>query len=107
MKNTSKNTFKNGVILSVALLTGALAISSAFTQVNANESHDIASVTIVGKRMTEDQKLAFDAAQDMTQTVLISAKRLTAEQKQAMDMEDQFARQQVAQKEAARKQIQG
>ncbi|MFZ6741798.1 hypothetical protein ACO0LC_01050 [Undibacterium sp. JH2W] len=104
MKNTINNTFKTGLILSTALLTGALAITAAFTQGNAEASMNIASVTISAKRMTEEQKLAFDAAQDITQTVLISAKRLTAEEKLTMDKEDQFERQQLAEKAASRKQ---
>lgn len=107
INNTSKNAFKNSVILSAALLTGALAINTAFNQVNATESSHIASVTIVAKRMTEEQKLAYDAAQNTVQTVLISAKKLTGEQKLAMDREDQFERQQIAQRVALRKHIQG
>ncbi|MBI1772508.1 MAG: hypothetical protein HYR68_09235 [Burkholderiales bacterium] len=107
MKNTFNNTFKSGLILSTALLTGALAITAAFTQGKAEASMNIASVTISAKRMTEEQKLAFDAAQDVTQTVLISAKRMTADEKMAMDRAEQFERQQVAEKAASRKHVQG
>ncbi|MFZ6777755.1 hypothetical protein ACO0LD_13065 [Undibacterium sp. Ji83W] len=107
MKNTFNNTFKSGLILSTALLTGALAISAAFTQGKAEASMNIASVTISAKRMTEEQKLAFDTAQDGTQTVLISAKRMTADEKMAMDRDEQFERQQVAEKAASRKHVQG
>ncbi|MES2038113.1 MAG: hypothetical protein V4495_09755 [Pseudomonadota bacterium] len=110
MKNTINNTFKTGLILSTALLTGALAITAAFTQGKAEASQNvtsIASVTISAKRMTEEQKLAFDAAQDGTQTVLISAKRMTADEKMAMDRDEQFERQQVAEKAASRKHVQG
>ena len=109
MKNTINNTFKSGLILSTALLTGVLAISAAFTQGKAEASQNVtsvASVTITGKRMTEEQKIAFDATQNATQTVFISAKRMTDEEKLAMDEAEQIQRQQVAQK-ATRKNIQG
>ncbi|BBB69882.1 hypothetical protein UNDYM_5629 [Undibacterium sp. YM2] len=106
MKNTINNTFKSGLILSTALLTGALAITAAFTQGKAEASMNIASVTISAKRMTEEQKMAYDATQNAMQTVLISAKRMTDEEKLAMDEAEKFQRQQVAQK-AARKNIQG
>ncbi len=106
MKNTINNTFKSGLILSTALLTGALAITAAFTQTKAEASMNVASVTISAKRMTEEQKIAYDATQNAMQTVLISAKRMTDEEKLAMDEAEKFQRQQVAQK-AARKNIQG
>ncbi|MBC3908831.1 hypothetical protein [Undibacterium umbellatum] len=111
MKNTFNNTFKTGLILSTALLTGALAITAAFTQGKAETSMNIASVTISAKRMTAEQKLAYDTAdnlaQNVTHTVLISAKRLTAQEKMAIDMEDQVVRQQLAEKTASLKHIQG
>lgn len=114
MKNTYNNTFKTGLILSTALLTGALAITAAFTQGKAEASQNatsIASVTISAKRMTAEQKLAYDTAdnlaQNVTHTVLISAKRLTAQEKLAIDMEDQIERQQLAEKAASRKHVQG
>ncbi|MFZ6679447.1 hypothetical protein [Undibacterium sp. Tian12W] len=109
MKNAINNTFKSGLILSTALLTGALAITAAFTQSKAEASMNvasIASVTISAKRMTEEQKMAYDATQNAMQTVLISAKRMTDEEKLAMDEAEKFQHQQVAQK-AARKNIQG
>ncbi|MFZ6708387.1 hypothetical protein [Undibacterium sp. TC9W] len=106
MKNTINSTFKSGLILSAALLTGALAITAAFTQGKAEASMNVASVTISAKRMTEEQKMAYDATQNAMQTVLISAKRMTNEEKLAMDEAEKFQRQQVAQK-AARKNIQG
>ncbi len=106
MKNAINNTFKSGLILSTALLTGALAITAAFTQGKAEASMNVASVTISAKRMTEEQKMAYDATQNAMQTVLISAKRMTDEEKLAMDEAEKFQRQQVAQK-AARKNIQG
>lgn len=107
MKNTINNTFKSGLILSTAVLTGVLAIAAAFTQAPAVASASVPSVTIVAQRMTAEQKLAYDAAQEGTQIVLISAKRLTAEQKLAMDKEDQFERQQLAEKIATGQDVQG
>jgi hypothetical protein len=107
MKNTFKNSFKNKLILSTALLTGVLAISSAFQQVKAEDGSDIPSVTVVAKRMSAEQKLAYDESQPAMQTVLVSAKRLSTEQKNAMDKEDQIERQQVAEREHARKHVQG
>ncbi|MBC3920762.1 hypothetical protein H8L32_25070 [Undibacterium sp. CY18W] len=109
MKNTIANTMKSGLILSTALVAGVLAIGSAYTQVQAQDKQDnvaVQSVTIVAKRMSEEQKIAFDTAQDATHVVMISAKRLTAEQKMAMDKEDQFERSQLAEKTPARR-VQG
>ncbi|MFZ6760965.1 hypothetical protein ACO0K9_27480 [Undibacterium sp. Ji50W] len=107
MKNTITNTMKNGLILSTALVTGVLAIGSAFTQVQAQDSAALQSVTIVAKRMSEEQKIAFDTEQDPAHVVMISAKRLTAEQKLVMDREDQFERSQLAEKTPARRHVQG
>ncbi|MFZ6768856.1 hypothetical protein ACO0LM_17500 [Undibacterium sp. Di26W] len=107
MKNTITNTMKNGLIMSTALITGVLAIGSAFTQVQAQDNAALQSVTIVAKRMSEEQKIAFDTAQDPAHVVMISAKRLTAEQKMAMDREDQFERSQLAEKTPARRHVQG
>ncbi|MBR7745709.1 hypothetical protein [Undibacterium baiyunense] len=45
-------------------------------------------VTVSAKRMSPEEKLAFDLQSTGMQTVIISAKRLTAEQKLAMDAQD-------------------
>lgn len=107
MKNTITNTMKSGLILSTALVAGVLAIGSAFSQVQVQDNTAMQSVTVVAKRMSEEQKIAFDTAQDTTQVVLISAKKLTAEQKMAMDREDQFGRSQLAEKTPAHRHVHG
>ncbi len=74
------------------LLTGLFAMltvtgaASAY-QVRANTAV-AQTVTISAKRMTAEEKRAFDLQSSGFQTVVISAKRLTPEQKAAMDKQD-------------------
>ncbi|MFZ6730301.1 hypothetical protein ACO0LG_00055 [Undibacterium sp. Ji42W] len=55
----------------------------------------IPTVTITAQRLTEQQKIAFDAEQasGLIQTVFIAAKRLSAEEKFAFDLQDRQAQQ--------------
>lgn len=53
------------------------------------QAAQIASVTVTAKRMSAEQKLAFDLENQGFQTVVISTKRLSPEQKLAMAQEDQ------------------
>ena len=95
-----KSTFTSMTILGSATLAAVLMVGAAFhvpapatLPVTAQVS-DVASVTVVAKRMSAEQKLAFDLetqtadAANAMQTVVISVKRLTAEQKLAMEQED-------------------
>ena len=92
------------------MIAGVLAVSSAYqSPVNTNADNAISTVTIVAKRLSAEEKLAYDqqtsiatAAIESTtaptiQTVLISAKRLTTEEKLAMDKEALTIRQATAQ----------
>jgi len=84
------NTFKFGVIAASALVAAVFASGCALhaTAPQQVAAGQVQTVTITGKRMTTDQKIAFDTANTGTQTVVIAAKRLTAEQKLAMLQED-------------------
>ncbi|HTD06200.1 hypothetical protein [Undibacterium sp.] len=84
------NSFKSGVIVATALVAAVFASGCAF-QTAAQQpvaASGVQTVTIAAKRMTTDEKIAFDTANAGTQTVVLVAKRLTAEQKLAMLQED-------------------
>lgn len=93
-----KSTFKTTTILASASLAAVLMIAAAFqapTPAQASvQTSEVASVTVVAKRMSAEQKLAYDLetqtakVADAVHTVVISSKRLSAEQKLAMDRED-------------------
>lgn len=102
-----KTSFKTPVASSALLIAGAfaaiLAVGAAFQPVssNANVNKQVAqaqiqTVTIVAKRMSADEKLAFDTQANGIQTVVISAKRLSPEQKLIMAQEDQALQHGVA-----------
>jgi len=85
------------IILGVALITSAVAISLAFQhpgQAKNAESADAQSsvqqVVIEGKRMSAEEKLAFDLAPQEIARVEIIGKRLTADEKIAMLTEDEM-----------------
>ncbi len=73
MNKTKKLQF---TILTTAIFTGTIAVASAFMQENAQATP---TVTISAKRMTVDEKIAYDTVLfgQTQQTVLISAKRPT------------------------------
>ncbi|MFZ6645540.1 hypothetical protein ACO0LO_07480 [Undibacterium sp. TJN25] len=103
MKTSSKFQFGPvlaGIVAGAVLVTASAFHGSAGIQTAAAEQ--IPTVTIVGKRMTAEEKLAYDMQQpDYVHTVVLTAKRLTAEEKQAMADEDQRMQQLLA-KRAAR-----
>jgi len=102
-----KTSIKNNAILATAFVASFFAVGTAFTE---NVSHPataaiaataantsmIPTVVITAQRMSEDQKIAFDAEQSGIQTVVISAKHLTAQEKMAMDRDDEINAQRVA-----------
>lgn len=74
-------------LLLVATLALGLTTLTALKAPRVESAPEMAAqtVTIVGHRMNDEQKLAFDLQSTGIQTVVISAKRLTPEQKIAMD----------------------
>jgi len=95
-----KTSIKNNAILATAFVAGFFAVGTAFTEnvsysATANASM-IPTVVITAQRMSEDQKIAFDAEQSGIQTVVISAKHLTAQEKLAMDRDNEVNVQRVA-----------
>ncbi|MES2105396.1 MAG: hypothetical protein V4634_15345 [Pseudomonadota bacterium] len=85
------NKFQVLTVLAGALAGAVFAAGSAFHNAASVQAavEQIPTVTITAKRMSADEKLAYDMQQEgYVQTVVIAAKRLTAEQKQAMLEED-------------------
>ena len=83
---------KKVTLISVASLTALLAFSGAAhaaqTRVSTEANVVVQTVTISAKKMSAEEKRAFDLQSSGFQTVVISAKRLTAEQKAAIDQQD-------------------
>ena len=90
-----KTSIKTSAVLATALFAGVFAVGNAFTATTTQTASAIPTVVITAQRMSEDQKIAFDAQQTGLQTVVISAKRLSAEQKIAIDNET-FSPQRIA-----------
>ncbi|WP_394779038.1 hypothetical protein [Undibacterium sp.] len=81
------NTFKFSVIAATAVVSALVvaATSGCAYQATAQQADTgVQTVTMTAKRMTTDEKIAFDTANTEVQTVVMVAKRLTAEQKLAM-----------------------
>jgi len=95
--NPIQTQFQSKLILGVALITAATAISLAFQHPGSAKNTTFASiespiqqVVIEGKRMTSEEKLAYDLAPQEIARVEIIGKRLSAEDKLAMNAEDQL-----------------
>lgn len=93
-----KSTFKTTTILTTASLAAVLSIAAAFQLPATAPASNIASVTVSAKRMSPEQKLAFDLESQGVQTVVITSKRLSPQQKLAMAQEDRAMQVALAQK---------
>lgn len=93
-----KSTFKTNTILTSASLAAVLSIAAAFHVPAPTPASNIASVTVSAKRMSPEQKMAFDLESQGVQTVVITTKRLSPEQKLAMAQEDRAMQIALAQK---------
>lgn len=82
-----KSTIKNSLILSIALCAGVAAVSQAFTAETRSTQAEIQTVSIVAKRMTEQEKIAFDTESAEVQQVIVAARRMNAEEKFAYDQQ--------------------
>ncbi|WP_394782311.1 hypothetical protein [Undibacterium sp.] len=86
------NTFKFGVIAATAVVSALVIAATSGCAYQATAPQQAAAavqtVTITAKRMTTDEKIAYDTTNIEAQTVVMVAKRLTAEQKLAMIQED-------------------
>ncbi|HTD06195.1 hypothetical protein [Undibacterium sp.] len=101
MKTAHK--FQAATAIAGALVGAVFAAGYAFHNAAGARAavEQVPTVTITAKRMTADEKLAYDMQQDgYAQTVVISARRLTAEQKQAM-LEEELRLQNTVAKRAA------
>jgi hypothetical protein len=83
------------IILGVALVAASCAISLAFQHPGNAKSVDFAltdttvqQVVVEAKRMTPEEKMAYDSTQKQYASVVIVGKRLSAEEKLAMNEED-------------------
>lgn len=85
-----KTIINSKIVLGLATITTALSVAAAIQSAPMSKATTsaIQTVTIVAKRMTPEQKLAFDLQSTGMQTVVISAKRLTPEQKIALEQQD-------------------
>jgi hypothetical protein len=90
-------------ILLTATLLAIVSVATAFQQSEPLDRGQIQTVHISAKRMSEQQKLAYDTQGQEAQTVLIVAKRLTPEQKLAMDRQDHALHSVLAQRQAKAK----
>ena len=77
---------------SVLAVSGLVAAVQHTESATSSNSASIPSVHIVGQRMTQEEKLAFDTQGKEIQTVVINAKRLTVAQKLAFDQQEIKAR---------------
>lgn len=87
-----KSSFANKVFAAAVSAVVVIGAANAF-QVNQTKPTEVSKqtmqkVTVAAKRMSREEKLAFDLQSTGMQTVIISAKRLTPEQKLAMDAQD-------------------
>ncbi|NDI85283.1 hypothetical protein [Undibacterium crateris] len=82
-----KSTTKNNLILSIALFAGVAAVSQAFTVETRPAQSEIQTVSIVAKRMSEQEKIAFDTESAEVQQVIVAARRMNAEEKIAFDQQ--------------------
>jgi hypothetical protein len=99
-----KTSFSTKTIIVATLLVGIVTAAAAFEIKTSGKK--IQTISITGKRMSVEEKRAFDDEAQAMQTVVISTKRLSEEQKQAMLLEDKNA-QLVAMHRAARGVIHG
>ncbi|MBC3881788.1 hypothetical protein H8K35_11130 [Undibacterium sp. LX40W] len=72
----------------IALLALTGSANAVQTSADAQVKAATQTVTISAKKMSLEEKRAFDLQSSGFQTVVISAKRLTAEQKAAIDQQD-------------------
>ena len=75
----------------LALVAGAQIVSASFNE-------KIPTVQISAKRMSVNEKIAYDTAGLTIPTVVLTATRLSSEQKLAMDLASPAARPSLAQK---------
>lgn len=92
VKSNIDTKFIASIATFAALISFATAATFSKVEPTISAQNDVVSVSIVGKRMTPEQKLSFDLEQlegtNSMHQVVISAKRLTAEEKLQMDQQD-------------------
>ncbi len=100
MNTASLNQIQSKLTVGTALLVATCVVSVAFqsasharisTLASATASAPVAQVIIEGKRMSADEKLAYDEAALGIARVEIVGKRLSQEEKLAMASDDELA----------------
>lgn len=118
MKTSTQTIFSTKLAMTASVIAAiaciSIAAASTFTKVDSVSplmaKNDVMSVVIEGKRMTAEQKLAYDldVQEDSSAvtTVVIRAKRLSEEQKLQMDQQD-IAMQASVNSKVSRSQVNG
>ena len=88
MKSTFTHKAIVAAVSAVVVISAANAFQTNQTKQVVAGKQTIQQVTVAAKRMSPEEKLAFDLQSTGMQTVIISAKRLTPERKLAMDAQD-------------------
>lgn len=118
MKTSTQTIFNTKLAMTASVIAAiaciSIAAATSFTKVEVASpmmaNNDVISIVIEGKRMTAEQKLAYDLNLQengfaMT-TIVIRAKRLSEEQKLQMDQQDLMMQASIKSK-ANRHQING
>ncbi|MFZ6749278.1 hypothetical protein [Undibacterium sp. Ren11W] len=80
---SNSNNGKLGVVSAILVALLGVAVGAHMAIASSNEK--IPTVHISAKRMTVDEKIAYDTAGQIIPTVVLTATRLSTEQKLAMD----------------------
>ena len=88
MKTT---TLKSRLILTIAGFAGLMAVAQAWNTPIQTNTAPVADqvVTVTAKRMSTEEKIAFDTQGQVPQQVIISARKLTEQEKLAFDQAHQ------------------
>ena len=92
-----QTTLTNKLIAAVAGFAAVLAVSHAWTQPAASQPEIRADQVVVvsAKRLTTEEKIAFDTQGQLPQQVIISAHRMTEQEQIAFDTASQLTQQVV------------
>jgi ABC-type transporter MlaC component len=105
--NLAHTQAQSKIILGVALIVAASAISLAFQSAGHAKNTaltfadaSVQQVVVEAKRMSAEEKLAYDSAQQEYASVVIVGKRLSADEKLAMNVEGDASVKQAAHRKA-------
>lgn len=98
-----KFTLKTSLFITATFLTAVVAFGKAHHSLRSSASFEapIQTVIVTGKRMSEDEKLAYDVEHGLIQTVVVVGKRLSPAEKAAM-LREELTEQAIAKQESKR-----